>query len=382
MKKLLALSAIVAALALIATACGSSGSDTGTSTAEGSSTSTEEQASGGSSLVEEAEANLAKLTQDPPKITVPPVKKPIPTGETLTFGTCPLPVCVAVEEGAEEAAKVLGWSFKPVNQGLTPATVTSAWNGIAQNPGSAVAADAVLPNSALTKQLEAVAAKEVPYVGVAQNDPPGELMVAATAAPNQMYGDGQALANWVIVNAEGEPSNSLFVYDPALVDLAHAQVGYHDTMEEMCPECTVSDLKVAAADSGTKIPEEVANQLRTNPDIEYVVFGLGDYATGVPQALKRANLPSSPILTTRAASTTNMEDIKNGEMASGLTSETVESGWRTVDLLVRVLAGEELYSDTPVGGRTVLTAENLPEDVSVPFKVPGFEKVFEEAWGK
>jgi hypothetical protein len=45
--------------------------------------------------------------------------------------------------------------------------------------------------------------------------------------------------------------------------------------------------------------------------------------------------------------------------------------------------GEELYEEgLPEGVRTFLTEENLPEDISVPFTVPGFEKTFEEAWGK
>lgn len=381
MKRSLAVVAVLAAVTPVAAGCGSSdSSDSSTSAGTGSAASTASQATEASALVKQAEATLAKITQDPPNITIPPLTKPVPKGVQLTFVTCPIPTCVATEVGAKEAAKHFGWTVKTVNQGLTPDTVQAAFNGIAQNPGDVVLADAVLPNSAVSKQLEKIAAQKVPYIGLAQADPVGKLMAAATAAPNQMRADGEAMANWVIRENKGEPTDVIYVYDPALIGLLGSHDQFHATMQELCPDCKVTDLKVATADSGTKIPPQVVNQVRTNPDAKYVVFNLGDYATGVPQALKAANLPATPTMITRAATTTNMNDIKDGGMAAGLTSETIESGWRAVDLAARLLAGEELYSTTPDGGRTFLTADNLPADIEQPFSVPDFRSVFEQAW--
>ncbi len=382
MKKLLALGVVLAALAGIAAGCGSSGSSGGSTAATDEQASTEEASSGGSNVVEEAEASIAELTQEPPELKIPPMEKAPPTGVDLSFGGCPLPVCVAVEEGAEAAAKVLGWKVKAVNQGLTPATVQSAWNAIAQDPGEAVIATSILPNEAISKQLETVNKAGVPYVGTAVGAPLDKWMEGEVAAPNQMESDGQLLADWILADSGGEPGEIIYVWDPIINALIPAHEGFHKTMEEMCPECTVTDLKVSTGDIGTKMPEEVVNALRTH-DAAYLVFNLGDYTVGVPQAIKAAHLSSTPTLLARAASTTNMEQIKNGEMATALTAETVESGWRAADLMARLLNGEELYEEgMPLGGRTFLTSENLPADISVPFTVPGFEKTFEEAWGK
>jgi ABC-type sugar transport system substrate-binding protein len=382
MKKFLALGAVSLLLVAIVAGCGSSSSSTSSTTTAADKASTAESGSGGSSVVKEANENIAALTQEPPEIQVPPMKKAPPTGIDLTFAGCPLPVCVAVEEGVEQAAQAIGWNLKTVNQGLAPDTVESAWNGIAQNPGNAVIATSMMPDESLSKQLEKVTAAGVPYVATAAGEPTGKWMKGELAAPNQVEGDGELMADWVLADSGGEPGEVIDVWDPSLHALLPVHEGFHKAMEELCPECKVTDLKVSTADTGTKIPEEVVNELRTH-QAAYVVFNLGDYATGVPQAMKAANLSSTPKLVARAASTTNMEQIKNGEMATALTTETVESGWRAVDLIARLLNKEELYEEgMPINARTFLTAENLPENISVPFTVPGFEKVFEKAWGK
>jgi len=381
MNKLLAFVAAVAALAVIAAGCGDS-SDGGSTSAGATEGQTSSQTPDAGGVVKEAEENLAKLVEEPPKIDIPPLEKAPPTGTELSFLGCPVPTCIATEVGAQEAADVLGWSMKGINQGLTPPTVQSAFNALLQDPGEAIAVDGVLPNSVTESQMKQLSADGIPLVGLARSDPPDDLMQATTAAPNQMRGDGEAMANWVIIDSEGDPGDVIYAYDPAIPGLLGAQEAFHETMEELSPETTVTDLKVATVDSGTKMPAAIVNAVRTSPDAEYVAFNIGDYATGVPQAIKAANLSSEPTLLTRAATTTNMEQVQNGEMATALTAETIESGWRAVDLLIRLLNDEKLYSTTPVGGRTFLTTENLPEDISVPFAIPDFQKYFEEAWGK
>lgn len=381
MRKLLALCAALVALAVLVAGCGSD-SDSGSTSSGGETASTEEQASGGAAAAETAEANLAELTTEPPAINIPALEKAPPTGVSWTFVTCPLPVCIEVEEGAKEASDALGWQMKVVNQGLTPDTAQAAFNGIAQNPTDAVASTGVLPNSALKKQLEQIADAGAPFVGIAQSDPPGPLMLAALTSPAKVAQDGERLANWVVADSAGEPGETIFVWDPNLVVLAEAPVAYTKAMGELVPDATVTELKVSAADIGTKLPEQVVNALRTHPDAKYVVFQLGEMATGVPAAIKGANLPSDPTLTARVVSTTDMEYIKNGEMASALTEESVEAGWRAVDLFARALNGEEIYSTTPLPEATFITDENLPADISSTYTIPNFQEQFEEAWGK
>lgn len=381
MRSRLAPAAIVAALALAAAGCGSSDtSSTSSVTGDQAAAATGAAPASGSQVVEQAKADLAQVTSNPPKIDVPPLDKPAPTGKTILWAGCPLPVCVATGKGVEAAARSLGWKFRQVNLGFTPQTVQSAWNAIVQDPPDAIAAVGILPNSAIKKQLEAL--KGVPYVGVTQQDPPDDLMPAATAPPAQMQGDGQAMADWVLVDSDGDPGEILYVWDPAVSALVGAHDQFHAQMQKLCPDCKVTDLKVASADAGSKIPAAITTQLRRSPDIGYVVFNLGDYAAGVPQAIKGASLSSKPKLVTRAATTTNMADIKNGDVAAALTSEVPESGWRAADLAVRLMNGQKLYADAPSGERTFLTQDNLPADITQQYTIPGYEQAFEQAWGK
>jgi ABC-type sugar transport system substrate-binding protein len=377
----LALVALGATAALVAAGCGSSDSSSSSSTAGGSTAAATSAASdSGAKIVEQARADLAQVTSDPPEIDVPPLDKPAPTGKTVLWAGCPLPVCVATGKGVEEAAQALGWKFRQVNLGFTPQTVQSAWNAIVQDPPDAIAAVGILPNSAIKKQLEAL--KGIPYVGVTQQDPPDDLMPAATAPPAQMEGDGQAMADWVLVDSDGDPGEILYVWDPAVSALVGARDGFHAQMQKLCPDCKITDLKVASADAGSKIPAAITTQLRRSPDIEYVVFNLGDLAAGVPQAIKGASLPSTPKIVTRAATTTNMADIENGDLAAALTSEVPESGWRAADLLVRLMNGQELYDDAPSGERTFLTQDNLPADITKQYTIPDYQQAFEQAGGK
>jgi ribose transport system substrate-binding protein len=289
-------------------------------------------------------------------------------------------VCVGVGKGVQEAAQALGWKYKQVNLGFTPQTVQSAWNAILQDPPDAIAAGGILPHSAIKKELEQLYG--VPDNGVTQQDPPDDLMQAATAPPTQMVGDGQAMADWVLVDSGGDPGEILYVWDPAVSALVGAHDGFHTQTQKLCPDCKIEDLKVASADAGSKIPAAIATQLRRSPDIKYVVFNLGDYAAGVPQAIKAASLPSTPKIVTRAATTTNMSDIKNGDIAAALTSEVPESGWRAADMAARMMNGQELYDTAPDGERTFLTADNLPADITQQYTIPDYQQAFEQAWGK
>ena len=382
MSKPSALCASLVTLAVMAAGCGSSESSGESGTQGSASDGNAEAASGGAKTASQAEANLEELVQYPPKIEVPPLEKAPPTGKTVTWLGCPLPVCVQVGQGVKAAADTLGWKYEEVNQGLTPDKVQAAWNGLARNPGDAILAAGVLPNSAVRPQLEKIKAAGVPYVGVTQIDPPDELMDAAVSAPNQIERDGEALANWVLADSKGEPSEMIVVYDPSLTSVLPSVPAFKKTMKSLCSGCKVADLKISAADAGTKVPARVVNELRTRPKAKYVVFNLGDLAAGVPSAVRRASLPSGPKVITRADTTTTMADIEDGGIAAGLTIETPEGGWRGVDLILRQMNGEELYSKTPIGGMTFLTKDNLPDDISKPYTIPDYEKVFSSAWGK
>jgi ribose transport system substrate-binding protein len=142
--------ALAVATAALAAGCGSSSDDDATSTAA----KTTRAATSG--VVAEAQAELTKLApKTDPVLKVDPLSKPVPKGKTMTYITCPVPVCVEVAKGVKAATDTVGWKLKLVNEGLTPASIQSAFSNVAQQPTDAVGAVGVLPNTAVKQQLTA-----------------------------------------------------------------------------------------------------------------------------------------------------------------------------------------------------------------------------------
>lgn len=327
--------------------------------------------------VTQATADMEAVVGGADEITVTPISGVIPSGLTIDYITCPVPVCTEVGKGVEAAAEVLGWRVRVIANDATPAGYQQAWKQIAQDPADGVVnAGPVLPYSAIAAAMEKAG---VPVVSSTSPDPIGGLLQAVVASSDEIRFQGEVQGNWVIQDA-GEPVRSVYVYDPSIPALASAWPGYEEAIQKNCPACSTEVLEVSAAQIGPALAQQVVSYLQANPDVEYVSFGLGDLATGVPAAIKTSGLEDQVSLTVRAATPANFEDVKNGGIAAGFTSELYESGWRAVDLLARIFAGDELEDPYPVGLTRLFTPEKLPEDTFVSYSIPGYQDAFEEAW--
>ena len=378
------LAALCAAITLAACGSGNSTSKTAVASAGTGATpesSTASKSSSTSSAVQQATSQIAQLAPADPTIQLAPLGKPAPTGKTLDYVTCPVPICVETAQGAQAATKALGWKFNLINGGLTPATFTSAWDQIAQSPPSAVAGVGVLPTSAIATQLKTLIAQKIPYVSVTSPSPVGDGLDAIISGPPEVARSGTLLANWVVSDAKGANVDTVYVYDPSSVSIVAAYPAYTRRLHQLCPGCGEDVLKVSLADIGTKIPGEVVSYVQSHPSLKYVVMGLGDLAAGVPEALKAAGLSSQVKIVTRVITPTNFGDISSGGLSAGFTEEGYEAGWRAVDAIVRVLDGVPLQSDQPIGVLHEITASDLPSNIKVPYTVPRYQQAFEKAWG-
>lgn len=328
--------------------------------------------------MQEAKKDLDALVGGSGTITLPSIGKAIPTGKTIDFITCPVAICTEVGDGVKEAAKALGWKVSVVANDQTPAGYLEAWKQIAQNPADGVVnSGPAVPYSAITSQMNQA---NVPVVSSTSPSPVGGHLIAVIASSAGIKIEGGEEANWVIQDA-GKPVKSVFVYDPSIPSLVDAWPGYQETMTKNCPACSVGLLKVSAAQIGPALAQQVVSYLQSNPDVKYVGFGLGDLATGVPAALRAAGLQNQVKITTRAATPANLADVKNGGLTAAFTSEVYEAGWRTVDKLARSLAGAPIGEPYPLGINRLITKDNLPSDITVPFTLPNYQAAFKKAWG-
>lgn len=384
---LLALSVTV----LVGCGGGGSSSSTGSSTTprseepaeEGSSedASSKESASGpASAAVEAAEAEFAKFVKPQPEIEIPPLPSKPEAGKKITIVTCPLPVCQAATSPAKEAAEELGWKVKYLQTELTPEAYQATMNQVVADPPEVFSIIASIPVELIEKQLKELAAAEVPIVAIAPvGVTPSESgpVRGVTVGPPQFAQDGRLMGD-TVVNDHGEGAKAVFITDPSLAVWLPTQHEFTKVVEGAGGEVEVLD--VEAAQIGKTIPTQVTSYVQSHPEVEYLTFALSDLAAGVPQALESSGLNEQVKILSRAPQAVNLENIKSGVEWASVADEDTAVGYRSVDQLARILAGEELGElANPAGWAQIFTSESVTQTKEVP-QPPGFPAVFREAW--
>jgi ribose transport system substrate-binding protein len=380
------LGALLAVTALVA-GCGSSG--TNTSTSSGNSSSSASTSSAGSSStssgssssaginVAGAKADLASIVATTNNLGVPKLDGPIPKNKTIDVINCPIAICTEVASGVQQATQVLGWHYRNIAMNSTPAGYLQAWQQIDQSPGNAVVnTDPVVPYSSIANLT---AKANVPISSITDLNQPAGLVKSVIASSANVMKEGEAEGNWVVQDA-GKPVKTLFVYDPSVSAIASAYPGFRSAVMKNCSACSVAVLKISVAQIGPALAQQVVSYLQANPDVKYVGFGLGDFATGVPAAIKAAGLENQVKLVVRAATPPNMEDVKTGGIAAAFTSEIYESSYWAVNTLLRLMDGK---SPEPLVHENIylFTPSHLPANITTPYAVPGYENQFKQAWG-
>lgn len=364
------------ALCLLSAACGSSGGSTGGS---GDATSAATKAA-----VAAADAAL-KVFLEPPVVTVPALSRKPPTGKTIMAVTCSVPACVATAQQAVKAGKALGWNVKIIYGGITPQSYLSALDQAVQNPGDGVMFNAILPDTAITRQLAELRAKHVPFVSLGE---PFKSSTYGTLAdflgPNQVGPGGRVMADWVIANSHDNPGKVAYFWDPSLSQHRTALLSFEAVLAKSCgSRCPVDVQSVSAATFGTTFPQFVVSYLQSNPSVKYVVFGYaGGQAVGVPQALKAAGLAGKVQIVQRQGDPLDLQLIKSGQEAMAEFEEVYEVGWEAINAFARYFVGDSDSQYTEAVGLWyhAITAQNLPANLNVFYSAPGFQSKYLAAW--
>jgi ribose transport system substrate-binding protein len=325
--------------------------------------------------------NLKPHEAADPTISLAPLSSKPPAGKTVDFVGCPITACQEVEQGLQSAASAVGWTVKVFNGGLTPATITAAWNSIVQTPGNAVAGVAILPDAAIQTQLDALKAKNVPVAFVNSPSPVAAPVIVNFSSAPEFVLSGKLAADWIIADSDGKAKVGYFTDLAYSSLLSPIETAFTSEMHALCPGCSVDVQSVNYATGvGTTIPPAVVSFVQRNPSVHYIVFDVGDNTAGVAQALAAAGLASQVKIVTRDSDTPNVKAIAAGTEAMGVTSESYEVGWRLIDALIRHVEGMAISDPTPVDTLHVITKNNLPANVNVPYTVPNYQSYFRKAW--
>ena len=109
------------------------------------------------------------------------------------------------------------------------------------------------------------------------------------ANPAQLAEWGKMVAAYVVVQSNGKADVqdfSLPVF-PILLDFDTAFIA---ALKQWCPDCKVTQNPQQASAIGTTTPQAVVSTVTRNPSTNWLIFDLGDLATGVNAALAAAGL--------------------------------------------------------------------------------------------
>jgi ribose transport system substrate-binding protein len=349
-----------------------------------------QSASGDTAAVEAAEAEVSAASKP---FTQIPVSEPISgsvAGKTIVFAEPSFPVAKIIGADLEKAAEALGMNVERVNIGATPDTVATGMDEVVRAKPDAVVVVAFDPQTFWSKQAQELADAGVPTVGLGYiacdevRDPceVGEAgsSLALVATPEaEAFGKLQAAE---IIAHSGGSAKAVYFGDPQLGNSPIIAKAFTDRMKE-CADCTVDSVDLSAADIGTKVPSQVVSYLQAHPDVKYVSLQFGDFAIGLPQALKAAGLGDVKI-TSQASSAAQFDDIlADGAQIADIPVPYGYLSYVAADSIARLLVGQELTEEQVAMPLMVMGKDNL--DVSDDGYWPGvqgYEDQFKALWSK
>ncbi len=295
MRKISAAVIAVASALAIAACSSSSGSTSNSSGTSSSSSSTSSSATAGSGSASGADIAAAKAYQDqflsPPTsigISTPLKAKPAP-GKLLVGLDSGLGSATVLAKYWAQAAADAGWTYKNLISGATPTAQQAAMSSAIQlNPAGILTSG--IPIATISTQLALAKQKGIWVNTSASTDSPsGAMFDTSIANPAQLAEWGKMVAAYVVVQSNGKAviqDFSLPVF-PILLDFDTAFIA---ALKQWCPDCKVTQNPQQASAIGTTTPQAVVSTVTRNPSTNWLIFDLGDLATGVNAALAAAGL--------------------------------------------------------------------------------------------
>lgn len=361
--------------------CGSS-----SSTPSSSSTSSSTTGGADATVIAADKQAYAKYLNPNPPVTIASLGKKAPTGKTMDIVTCPVPICSVYTDGAEQAAKALGWTYKVLVSQFSPTSFQATWNTIDQDKPNVVFMADITPLSVVAKQI--VAAKANGSVMVGYGIPQTVGSAGSTAAarafeinvasvPDQEQ-QGRVEALQVIHDAQGTP-NVLILADPSQPSLIAEVAVEKKILQAAGAQVAVVDIN--SANIGTTIPGTVVTYLQAHPGVQYITVPYDDYWPGIPQALRTAGLAGKVKLIGSAADDSSQQQVVDGQLFASAVHPTQANAWWMVDAAVRALVGDSIPNQNPPGPIAILTKATSSGIGSATAWPSSVYAKFRTAWG-
>jgi ribose transport system substrate-binding protein len=370
---------VSAALVGLLAACSSSSKPGTTSASTTGSAPSAVGSAAGSGGVSQAKAMVAAAEATPSSIGVKArVPGKIPAGKRIDFLDCGDPACHQLYQAFNQAAQFLHWTVKDVNQGLSPGTVSTAWNEVVANPPDAVVTSSQ-PDTEFAAQMATLAQKNIPVVDCCTLNTPHANLRLVSDGLSAVDLQAKLQAAWVVADSNGSGS-AVWLSTPAFPALAAAQASFQKYLHQFCSSCGYSALTIAATDLGSSaLPTKIVGYLQAHPSVKYVAAGFDDEFIGLPAALAQAGLGGKVKLVGSDPGATELPYIKGGQEAASVSFPAGSTMFVLADALARTFVGASVTPDAIVLPRQIVTSSNLPSTSSPP-DIPNFASQFEALW--
>jgi ribose transport system substrate-binding protein len=351
MRKTPAASIAVTSMLVIAACSSSTGSTNSSGSAGGSSVTS------GSSGVAAAKAYEEQFLRSPASIGIStPLKtKPAP-GKLLIGLNSGTGTAVVLDKYWRRAAADIGWRYKELNSGLTPATQQDAMNSAIQlNPAGILTAG--IPESTVKAQLTLAQQKGIWVNTSASTDQPaGAMYDTSISSPAQLREWGKMVAAYVVAQSGGKAIIQEFTlpFFPIVMDFDTA---FDAAITQWCSGCKITQHAQQASDIATKTPQAAVSAVTKNPSTTWLIFDTGDLATGVTAALAAAGLHGLHI-GGLSADLRDIQGLKAGKEDVWTADALPIIAYRQVDSFARKFEG------TPILSAPIPTQLITPQNVN------------------
>jgi ribose transport system substrate-binding protein len=190
------------------------------------------------------------------------------------------------------------------------------------------------------------------------------------------------VAAYVVSESNGE-ANVLDFSLPVFPILEEFDKAFQAALKEWCPDtCKVTEKPQQGADIGTKTPGAVVSAVQADSSAKWLIFDLGDLATGVAAAVKGAGFNDLHIggLT---ADVPNIQNLKAGTEEVWTAYSLPIVAYRQVDSFARQFIGDDiLQASLPTQLITPDNVNDLVNDSDDNYVgVADYRDQFKKLWG-
>ena len=291
--------------------------------------------------------------------------------------------CVRGGEGAEAAAKALGW--KPeVYDGQYNQNVESQAISSAISKGADAIILVSIPPVAVGGAVQEALNAEIPVITTFIPGSPQEMDGVFADVSNGTFEGGLALASWITVHSKGKARIVNNPDETSSLSVGRA-AGVKAGLKEFCPECEIlEEVQDDPAHFTTKAPVIASSAVQKyGTNNLYMVAPFDSAATFLVQGAKEANAPYFPIVS-MDGNAEALKSIRNKEYIAADWAGAMEwTGWAAIDQVIRAFNGEEPSGEegSSVVPSLLIDETNLPKKEGNWIPSFDYEKAYEELWG-